>query len=149
MTAIITAAISFFDQEMESAVKVRLKLSQALNHAIDNQELALTLQPQVDRQQHVIGFEALLRWQHPTLGAVSPSDFISIAEATGSIIAIGDWVLEKCCQTLLQWEARRACKDLKMSVNVSPVQFRRGDFVQRVQDILERTGATPIIYALN
>ena len=138
-----TTAISFFDQQMESAVKVRLQLSQALNHAIDNQELALALQPQVDRQQRVIGFEALLRWQHPTLGAVSPNDFISIADATGSIIAIGDWVLEKCCQILLQWQARRACKDLKLSVNVSPVQFRRGDFVQRVQDILKRTGANP------
>ncbi|MCK7459709.1 putative bifunctional diguanylate cyclase/phosphodiesterase [Idiomarina aminovorans] len=138
-----TKVISFFDREMESTVKERLQLSQALNHAVEHQEFALALQPQVDAQQQVIGFEALLRWQHPTLGAISPNDFIPIAEATGSIIDIGDWVLEKSCETLVQWEARSTCKHLKISVNVSPVQFRLGDFIKRVQSTLERTGANP------
>jgi len=138
-----TKTISFFDRAMELVVKERLQLSQALNHAIENQELALALQPQVDTQQHVIGFEALLRWQHPTLGNISPNDFIPIAEATGSIIDIGDWVLEKSCEMLAQWETRSACKHLKISVNVSSVQFRLGDFLNRVQDILKRTGANP------
>jgi len=138
-----THAIRFFDQEMEAAVKTRLQLSQALNHAIGKQELTLALQPQVNRQQQVIGFEALLRWQHTKLGAISPNDFIPIAEATGSIIEIGDWVLEQCCQTLVQWETREHCAHLIISVNVSPVQFRHGDLIERVQQILQRTGAQP------
>ncbi|MGM7318793.1 putative bifunctional diguanylate cyclase/phosphodiesterase [Idiomarina sp. ST10R2A5] len=138
-----TNTIRFFDQEMESAVKERLQLSQALNHAVENKELALAFQPQVNTHRQVIGFEALLRWQHPSLGTISPNDFITIAEATGSIIGIGDWVLEKSCEMLLQWQAYNDCKHLKISVNVSSVQFRRGDFVERVQNILERTGANP------
>ncbi|RUO75228.1 putative bifunctional diguanylate cyclase/phosphodiesterase [Idiomarina seosinensis] len=135
--------ISFFDQEMEVAVKERLQLSQALNHAIENQELRLALQPQVNQKKQVIGFEALLRWQHPKLNTISPNDFIPIAEATGSIIPIGDWVLEKSCEMLVQWATNKAHEHLKISVNVSPVQFRRGDFVQRVEEILKRTGASP------
>ncbi|MGM0525086.1 MAG: putative bifunctional diguanylate cyclase/phosphodiesterase [Pseudomonadota bacterium] len=135
--------ISFFDQEMEVAVKERLQLSQALNHAIENQELTLALQPQVNQKKQVIAFEALLRWQHPKLHTISPKDFIPIAEATGSIIPIGDWVLEKSCEMLVQWRTNKAYEHLKISVNVSPVQFRRGDFVQRVEEILKRTGASP------
>jgi len=135
--------ISFFDQEMEVAVKERLQLSQALNHAIENQELTLALQPQVNQKKQVIGFEALLRWQHPKLNTISPNDFIPIAEATGSIIPIGDWVLEKSCEMFVQWRADKAYEHLKISVNVSSVQFRRGDFVQRVEEILKRTGASP------
>lgn len=137
------SAINFFDQGMESAVKERLQLSQALNHALDNQEFTLALQPQMNRQSQVIGFEALLRWQHPTLKAIPPNDFIPIAEATGSIVALGDWVLEKGCDILAQWGTSQSRQHLKLSVNVSPVQFRRSDFVTRVQGIIERTGANP------
>ncbi|RUO44475.1 putative bifunctional diguanylate cyclase/phosphodiesterase [Idiomarina aquatica] len=117
-------------------------MSQALNHAVENQELALALQPQVDTQQQVIGFEALLRWQHPKFGSVSPSRFIAIAEASGSIVEIGDWVLQQCCEKLVQWQ-QTGRKSLTISVNVSSVQFRRGDFLSRVQHILEHTGANP------
>lgn len=138
-----TSAISFFDQEMETAVKKRLQLSQALNHAIDSQELALAMQPQVNKEQQVIGFEALLRWQHPTLGMISPNDFIPIAEATGSIIEIGNWVLKQSCEMLVQWADRKGCEDLNISINVSPVQFRRGDLIERVQTILANSGANP------
>lgn len=137
-----TTAISFFDQKMEAIVKERLQLSQALNHAVENQELALALQPQVDTQQQVVGFEALLRWQHPKFGSVSPSRFIAIAEASGSIIEIGDWVLQQCCEKLVQWQ-QTGRKSLTISVNVSSVQFRRGDFLSRVQHILDHTGANP------
>lgn len=136
-------AISFFDQHMETAVKERLHLSQALNNAIEKQELNLVLQPQVNKHRKLIGFEALLRWQHPELGLISPADFVPIAEATGAILAIGDWVLEQCCERLVEWASRPNCTHLKLSLNVSPVQFRRGDFVSRVQKILARTGASP------
>lgn len=136
-------AISFFDQHMETTVKERLHLSQALNNAIEKQELNLVLQPQVNKYRQLIGFEALLRWQHPELGLISPTDFVPIAEATGAILAIGEWVLEQSCERLVQWASRPNCKHLKLSLNVSPVQFRRGDFVSRVQKILARTGANP------
>lgn len=135
-------AISFFEQGMDAAVKKRLQISQALNHAIGNQELTLALQPQVNKQAKVIGFEALVRWQ-PTKKAIPPNEFIPIAEATGSIIAIGDWVLEQSCIQLAQWAANKTHQHLRLSINVSPVQFRHGDFISRVEDILKRTGANP------
>ncbi|MTJ02884.1 bifunctional diguanylate cyclase/phosphodiesterase [Idiomarina piscisalsi] len=138
-----TIDISFFDQQMESSVKKHLEISQALNHAVENNELALALQPQVNAQGETVSFEALLRWQHPELGAVSPNDFIPIAEATESIISIGDWVLEKSCQMLAHWNEEKAFEHLGISVNVSSVQFRRGDFVERVKNILNSSGATP------
>jgi diguanylate cyclase (GGDEF)-like protein/PAS domain S-box-containing protein len=138
-----TIDISFFDQQMESSVKKHLEISQALNHAVENNELALALQPQVNAQGKTVSFEALLRWQHPELGAVSPNDFIPIAEATESIISIGDWVLEKSCQMLAHWNEEKAFEHLGISVNVSSVQFRRGDFVERVKNILNSSGATP------
>ncbi len=134
-------AISFFDQHMETAVKARLQLSQALNHAIDRQELSLALQPQVNKYRQVVGFEALLRWQHPELGTISPSQFIPVAEETGAILTIGDWVLAQSCETLLQWSKQPNAKHLTLSINVSPVQFMRSDFVQRVKDVLRQTGA--------
>lgn len=135
--------ISFFDSQMESSVKKRLEISQALNHAVDNDELALALQPQVDQNQNITGFEALLRWHHPKFKTLSPNDFIPIAEANDSIIALGDWVLEKSCQLLVKWDAEKSSESFNISVNVSPVQFRRGDFVQRVKNILKTTGANP------
>ncbi|WP_258240920.1 putative bifunctional diguanylate cyclase/phosphodiesterase [Pseudidiomarina homiensis] len=136
-------AISFFDRKMESAVKERLQLSQALNHAIERHQLSLAMQPQVNKYQQLIGFEALLRWNHPELGEISPADFIPIAETTGAILSIGDWVLEKSCETLVRWATNSSSKHLKLSLNVSPIQFRRGDFVPRVEQLLKRTGANP------
>jgi diguanylate cyclase (GGDEF)-like protein/PAS domain S-box-containing protein len=138
-----TTDISFFDSQMESSVKKRLEISQALNHAVDNDELALALQPQVDQNQNITGFEALLRWHHPKFKTLSPNDFIPIAEANDSIIALGDWVLERSCQLLVKWGAEKSSESFNISVNVSPVQFRRGDFVQRVKNILKITGANP------
>ena len=138
-----TANISFFDQQMEQVVKKRVETSQALNQAIERNQLTLAFQPQVDARHEVIGFEALLRWSHPDLGSVSPNDFIPIAEATGSIINIGDWVLEESCKRLVRWGKQKSSEQLQISINVSSVQFRRTDFIRRVQDILEKTGANP------
>ncbi|WP_113906809.1 putative bifunctional diguanylate cyclase/phosphodiesterase [Aliidiomarina celeris] len=136
-------SIRFFDPVMESAVKERVQISQALNHAIENNELALALQPQINKQQQLIGFEGLLRWHHPKFPNISPDDFIPIAEADGSIIELGNWVLEKSCELLGQWGTNEARKHLKISINVSSVQFRRGDVVERVKHVIEKTGANP------
>ncbi|CUS47719.1 MAG: EAL domain [Idiomarinaceae bacterium HL-53] len=136
-------SIRFFDQSMESAVKERVQISQALNHAIENNELALALQPQVNKEQQLIGFEGLLRWNHPSFPGITPYDFIPIAEADGSIVDLGNWVLKKSCELLAQWRSNEARKHLKISINVSSVQFRRGDFVERVKYFIEETGANP------
>lgn len=137
------ANIRFFDQQLETEVKERLHISQALGSAIEKHELSLALQPQVNRHGQLVGFEALLRWQNAELGKVPPAEFIPIAEDTGSIISIGDWVLRQSCEQLVEWAERPDCEHLTLSVNVSPVQFRRGDFVARLQQILKTTGASP------
>lgn len=137
------ANIRFFDQQLETKVKERLHISQALDSAIEKHELSLALQPQVNRHGQLVGFEALLRWQNAELGKVPPAEFIAIAEDTGGIISIGDWVLRQSCEQLVEWAERPDCGHLTLSVNVSPVQFRRGDFVARLQQILKTTGASP------
>lgn len=137
------AQICFFDTDMENAVKERLKIAQALAHAVDKKEFKLAFQPQVNRHGQLIGFEALLRWSHPEFGAISPEQFIPIAETTNAILPIGDWVLEQSCLQLVQWASQADTKRLNLSVNVSSEQFRRGDFVSRVQQILLNSGANP------
>lgn len=137
------AQICFFDTDMENAVKERLKIAQALAHAVDKKEFKLAFQPQVNRHGQLIGFEALLRWNHPEFGAISPEQFIPIAETTNAILPIGDWVLEQSCLQLVQWASQADTKHLNISVNVSSEQFRRGDFVSRVQQILFNSGANP------
>ena len=137
------AQICFFDTDMENAVKERLKIAQALAHAVDKKEFKLAFQPQVNRHGQLIGFEALLRWNHPEFGAISPEQFIPIAETTNAILPIGDWVLEQSCLQLVQWASQADTKRLNLSVNVSSEQFRRGDFVSRVQQILLNSGANP------
>ncbi|RUO63631.1 GGDEF domain-containing phosphodiesterase [Pseudidiomarina insulisalsae] len=133
--------IAFFDQQMEAALRQRLLLSQALNSAIEAGQLKLAFQTQVNRFSHSIGAEALLRWHHPEYGEITPSEFIPIAEATGAIIPIGEWVLRRCCERLKRWENMPDYKHLRISVNVSPVQFLRPDFVARVEQVLRETGA--------
>lgn len=137
------STISFFDKQMEVSLHKRLHLSQALHHAIEKQQLHIAYQPQVNRFQQLVSCEALLRWQHPEYGAIAPSDFIPIAEANGSMIEIGDWVLQTCGEKLVEWSKRPEFEHLSLSINVSSLQFRQADFVQRVQTILSRTGANP------
>jgi len=137
------AQICFFDTKMEMAVKERLQIAQALANAIDKNEFKIAFQPQVNKLGQLIGFEALLRWNHPKFGDISPEQFIPIAETTSAILPIGDWVLEQSCMQLVQWASQPGAEHLNLSVNVSPEQFRRGDFVDRVRQILLQSGANP------
>ncbi|MFC0445551.1 putative bifunctional diguanylate cyclase/phosphodiesterase [Pseudidiomarina halophila] len=139
----LDSPISFFDKQMEASLHQRLHLSQALHHAVGNQQFQIAYQPQVNRYQKLISCEALLRWQHPEYGAISPAEFIPIAEANGSIIEIGEWVLQSCGEKLVEWSKRPEFEHLSLSINVSSLQFRQADFVDRVQDIITRTGADP------
>ena len=125
-----------FDPEMESELRRKTELSSELKGAIERRELALHYQPQIDaRSGATIGFEALLRWTHPRLGEVPPSEFIPIAEESGQLVEIGEWVLRQACREAVGWPEPRT-----VSVNISPGQLTRPDFVPTLKDALARTG---------
>jgi EAL domain-containing protein (putative c-di-GMP-specific phosphodiesterase class I) len=114
-------------------------LEHDLRHAIARDELRLVYQPQQEVQSGTVtGFEALLRWEHPTRGEISPVDFIPIAEETGAILEIGDWVLKTACRDAAMWTV-----PLTVAVNVSAVQLYNADFVQELHQILLETGLSP------
>ena len=131
--------IAFFEDAMQSEVEDRLGLKNDLAQAIGTTQLNMLLQPQVNCDGTAIGGEMLMRWTHPQRGAVSPAVFIPIAEASGLILVLGDWVVREGCLALLRLQS--AGKPMPISVNVSPTQFRQPDFVQRVRTILAETGA--------
>ena len=130
--------IAFFSMDMQVEVEDRLTMENDLARAIDRQELCLHVQPQVNARGDTVGAELLLRWHHAERGMVAPSQFIHIAEETGLILRIGDWVLEEACR-LYQAMTEAGCA-VPLSVNVSPRQFRQRHFVDKVQETLARHG---------
>ncbi|HSB95749.1 MAG TPA: EAL domain-containing protein [Spongiibacteraceae bacterium] len=121
----------------------RLSLETDLRHALDNGELVLHYQPQICLASgSVVGVEALVRWQHPKRGLLPPIHFIGIAEESGLIVAIGYWVLREACRQQVAW-VRQGLQPLRMSVNISAVQFQQSDFSARVQQVLLETGVDP------
>jgi len=131
--------ICFFESEMDDEVRKRRALGLELREAIARNELELHYQVQKRiATDEVIGYEALLRWKHPTRGNVSPMDFIPVAEETGLIIPIGTWVIRTACTAAVKWPAR-----YRVAVNLSPVQFAQSDLVETVQQILLETGLAP------
>lgn len=134
-------SIRFFDPEMQIAVTQRVAMEQGLRDAIRKEQLTLYYQPQVDATGRTRGVEVLLRWVHPTEGLIPPATFIPLAEETGLILPIGEWVLDEACKTLQSWASEPAKAELSIAVNISVVQFRKGDIVQTVLDALHRTGA--------
>jgi EAL domain-containing protein (putative c-di-GMP-specific phosphodiesterase class I) len=118
-------------------------LEMDLRRGIARGEFFLLYQPQVTSDGRVFGAEALLRWQHPSLGVVPPDEFIPLAERSGLILPLGAWVLGTACQQLVDWSRHAHMSGLTLSVNVSAHQFRRTDFVQQVATVMERTGVSP------
>ncbi|NEX19491.1 EAL domain-containing protein [Thiorhodococcus mannitoliphagus] len=139
-------SVHFFESSMQVAVEARFDLEGELRHAVDREQLRLFLQPQVDAAGHIVGAEALLRWQHPSKGLISPAVFIPLAEETGLIVPVGQWVLNQACQILAGIAGRG--QSLRISVNVSPRQFRQADFVASVREVLARTGVAPACLVL-
>lgn len=131
--------ICFFESAMQTDVQRRLTLEQDLKVAFVDAQLSAFVQPQVDCAGTVVGGELLMRWQHPQRGAVSPTEFIAVAEASGLIVRMGDWMIEQACGALVQLEAGGAL--VPLSVNVSQRQFREEGFVARVQTMLSQSGA--------
>lgn len=133
-------SFQYFDQAMDDEIRKRVDLENDLRRALANNELWLAYQPQIDLQTGaVIGAEALLRWQHPTLGFVSPGEFIPVAEACGLILPIGDWIIEEICRQLGAW--RQAGLPLvQVGINVSGHQFKQRELGTQVLDHLSRCG---------
>ena len=131
--------ISFFETAMQTEVEERLAMEQDLKDALATGQLEAHVQPQVDGTGRMVGGELLLRWHHPVRGSVPPVQFIPVAEESGLIQPVGDWVLLQACDALARMQ--RASQVLPLSVNVSPRQFRSEDFVERVCAILAQTGA--------
>ena len=125
----------FFDAVLDVRIRERHLLLQDLERALERRELHLHYQPQAGKNGEIVGFEALLRWIHPTRGFVSPDAFIPVAEDSGLIIQIGQWVLEEACREAASWP-----QPLNIAVNLSPVQFRQDDLPQAVHSILLETG---------
>jgi diguanylate cyclase (GGDEF)-like protein/PAS domain S-box-containing protein len=129
----------FFTEEMNARVMERLTLERSLRLALEKKELFLVYQPQMDMGTgRTIGLEALLRWQHPELGLVSPDKFIRIAENSGLIIPIGEWVLKTACSQARQWQDEGLLA-VPVAVNVSAVQFRQEGFRELIGKVLEET----------
>jgi diguanylate cyclase (GGDEF)-like protein/PAS domain S-box-containing protein len=132
-----------FDDAMRAAAVVRFETGVALRAALERSELRLWYQPQVSlADPGIVGAEALLRWQHPDRGLLSPAEFIPVAEQTGLIVPIGNWVLGEACRQLARWRRRRA-PGLTVSVNVSAVQLAQQDLPRTVADVLAREALDP------
>ncbi|WP_319239337.1 EAL domain-containing protein [uncultured Propionivibrio sp.] len=134
--------LCFFDPAMESLVLKHAALAEDLREALRQQQFLLHFQAQVSGGR-LSGAEVLVRWQHPDKGLVSPGEFIPLAEETGLIIPLGNWVLETACAQLAAWEDDPLLSSLTISVNVSFQQFRQDDFVDQVLTTLKRTRANP------
>jgi diguanylate cyclase (GGDEF)-like protein/PAS domain S-box-containing protein len=137
-------AVRFYRPSMQTKADERLALEKDLRLALEREEFSLHYQPQVDHKGSLIGLEALLRWHHPHRGMVQPSTFIPVAETSGQIIPIGEWVMESACRQLRQWADRGLAREIQyISINVSPRQFHLQDFPEQVEQVLYNTGISP------
>jgi diguanylate cyclase (GGDEF)-like protein len=132
-------AFRFFEPALDAAARARRALELDLRSALKSDQFLLHYQPVFDlKADRIGGFEALLRWNHPTRGLVSPVEFIPVAEDTGLIIGIGEWVIREACRTAAQWPAH-----IRIAVNVSPIQFRNPGFKAIVMQALSHSGLSP------
>jgi diguanylate cyclase (GGDEF)-like protein len=133
----------FYTPDMNAIASKRLALETSLRQAIDNEELLLHYQPRVVVDSlEINGVEALVRWQHPRLGLISPADFIPLAEETGLILPIGEWILREACRQNKEWQ-KQGLAPLRVGVNISALQLQRQDLAETVVRILEETDLAP------
>ncbi len=136
-------ALRFYDPKIQASLETRIALESELRHALPDNQLQLYYQIQVDNTQGILGAEVLLRWQHPQRGLVLPEQFISIAEESGLILPLGEWVLRAACEQLKAWASNPLTERFVLAVNVSARQFRQPEFVAMVGRILVQTGVNP------
>lgn len=135
-------SFAVFDEAMRKNAAARLEIENGLRKAIERNELQVYYQPKISLDSGVlVGFEALLRWHRPELGVVSPTEFISVAEETGQIVAIGEWATREACRQMVEWQSKFSqVPPLSISVNLSVRQFLQPDIAERIARILEETG---------
>ncbi|MES9858892.1 MAG: EAL domain-containing protein [Sedimenticola sp.] len=134
----------FFTPAMNANNLKRIQVEHGLRTALDKDELILHYQPKLELESDkVCGMEALLRWQHPKRGMISPVDFIPIAEETGIIVPIGEWVIQEGCKQLAAWSAQEGSHHLKLALNLSARQFQDRDLIKTLDKTLEATGIDP------
>jgi diguanylate cyclase (GGDEF)-like protein len=127
----------YYTQKLSDQTQRRLYLEQELHNAVKNEQLTLLFQPQIElKQQHIVGVEVLIRWQHPKLGLVSPAEFIPIAEETGLIVKVGEWLFRNACQTFSIWQKAGFELD-SLAINVSSVQFTQTEITETFQAIID------------
>ena len=134
---------AYFDYSFNQKLTEKIEIQSELRKALERDEFLLFYQAQMDLEsQKVVGFEALIRWNHPVKGLIYPDEFIYLAEETGLIVPIGKWVLETACSQLKQW-SDEGFSDITMAVNLSARQFKDKDMVKMVYDVIEQTGINP------
>jgi len=127
----------YYTQKLSEQIQRRLYIEHALRNAIKNEQLSILFQPQIElKQQQIVGVEVLVRWLHPELGFVSPSEFIPIAEETGLIVEIGEWVFRNACQTFSSWQKSGFMLD-SLAINVSSVQFNQSNVTDTFSAIID------------
>lgn len=138
----------FYVTGMTEEAEAQRKLFQELHRALEKNQFCLHYQPQLNlKSRKIVGVEALLRWNHPEYGLLSPDQFIPLAESSGLIIPMGQWILQSVCEQIQSWRSR-GLSALRVAVNLSGSQFHQVDFVSVVQDILEDTGTSPALIEL-
>jgi diguanylate cyclase (GGDEF)-like protein/PAS domain S-box-containing protein len=136
-------SFQFFTKELTVAAKHRVMLESSLRHAIEDDTLELFYQPQVSLStDNIVGAEALVRWQHPQLGLLTPERFLPVAEETGIVLELGNWVLHRACTQAKIWQ-QHGLPQLRIAVNISPLQVARGGLLEIVQRVLEDSGLEP------
>jgi len=135
--------VRFFDQKMQAAVSARNALEADLRRAVRDGQLVVHYQPQVDGDGRLTGAEALVRWQHPQRGLIEPAEFIPLAEETGLIQQLGQWVLEKVCAQLRDWSTRPQTAHLRLAMNVSAQEFHHPEFLPRMLAVIDQCGIDP------
>ncbi|WP_229726245.1 putative bifunctional diguanylate cyclase/phosphodiesterase [Oxalicibacterium faecigallinarum] len=145
---LVTALLWTLLWVMQANLTERNMLESDLRKAISQNQLELYYQPQVGDDGRIVGAEALLRWEHPVKGMVSPADFIPLAEQTGLIMPIGHWVLGAACAQLMAWSNNPATAQLRIAVNVSALQFKEPNYVSQVISVLERSNVNPSLLTL-
>lgn len=129
--------ICFYHADMQKKADRRLEMEKDIRNALAQQQFNLYYQPQFDLNGRLVGAEALLRWEHPLKGTMMPSEFIAIAEETGLILSVSEWVIQEACRQIKQWPALQ-----HLSLNISPRHFRQPDFIERFKRILAASGAS-------
>lgn len=141
-------ALRFFDPKMQEAIVAKVSLEDELRKALAKQQFKLYYQIQVEGAERLQGAEALIRWPHPERGLISPAEFIPLAEETGLIVPIGQWVLETACAQLKTWQQTPATRELVLSINVSAKQFFQADFSQKVHNAIQQYAINPQLLKL-